>query len=98
MSCHLFPLSAHLVQDLPTIFDDLPTGSLKTQPLKIGVTFYCFACGGMATSKTCPHPESDQLNISGTELRRMFADHETTPAEFSRPEVVAVLQAFYDTQ
>jgi sulfate adenylyltransferase len=84
--------------DAQDIFDELPAGSLKTQPLKIGVTFYCFACGGMATSKTCPHPESDRLNISGTELRRMFADHETIPAEFSRPEVVAVLQAFYDTQ
>ncbi len=52
----------------------------------------------MATSKTCPHPESDRLNISGTELRRMFAAGEDIPAEFSRPEVVAVLREFYDGQ
>ncbi len=84
--------------DAQDIFDELPSGSLVTQPLKIGITFYCFTCGGMATSKTCPHSESDRLNISGTELRRMFADHEAIPAEFSRPEVVAVLQAFYDSQ
>ncbi len=84
--------------DAQTIFDELPAGSLETLPLKIGVTFFCFACAGMATSKTCPHPQSDRLDISGTELRRMFADHETIPAEFSRPEVVAVLQEFYDTQ
>ncbi len=84
--------------DAQTIFDELPAGSLETLPLKIGVTFFCFACGGMATSKTCPHPQSDRLDISGTELRRMFAAHETIPAEFSRPEVVAVLQEFYDTQ
>ena len=84
--------------DAQAIFDELPTGSLETRPLKIGITFYCFACGGMATSKTCPHPESDRLNISGTELRRMFADHGTIPAEFSRPEVVAVLRKFYDAR
>ncbi len=84
--------------DAQAIFDELPAGSLETRPLKIGITFFCFACGGMATSKTCPHPETDRLNISGTELRRMFAAHETIPAEFSRPEVVAVLQKFYDAQ
>ncbi len=84
--------------DAQAIFDELSAGSLETRPLKIGITFYCFACGGMATSKTCPHPETDRLNISGTELRRMFADHETIPAEFSRPEVVAVLRKFYDTR
>ncbi len=84
--------------DAQAIFDELPDGSLETRPLKIGITFYCFACQGMATSKTCPHPETDRLNISGTELRRMFADRETIPAEFSRPEVVSVLQQFYDAQ
>jgi sulfate adenylyltransferase len=84
--------------DAQHIFDELPAGSLETQALKIGVTFHCYACGGMATSKTCPHPESDRLNISGTELRRMFAAGEDIPAEFSRPEVVAVLREFYDGQ
>jgi ATP sulfurylase len=27
----------------------------------------------------------------------MFANHEAIPPEFSRPEVVAVLQAYYDS-
>ncbi len=84
--------------DAQAIFDQLPAGSLETRALKIGVTFHCVACHGMATSKTCPHPETERLNISGTELRRMFADHEAIPAEFSRPEVVAVLREFYDGQ
>jgi ATP sulfurylase len=30
-------------------------------------------------------------------LREMFANHETIPAEFSRPEAVDVLQAYYDS-
>ena len=82
--------------DAQHIFDTLWKGALETQPLKIDVTFHCFRCGGMATARTCPHPESDRLNISGTRLREMFAKHEKIPAEFSRPEVLAVLQAYYD--
>ncbi|MGO9985324.1 MAG: hypothetical protein ACLPIX_14100 [Rhodomicrobium sp.] len=33
--------------------------------------------------------------MSGTKLRGMFANGEKIPAEFSRPEAVAVLQEYY---
>jgi sulfate adenylyltransferase len=82
--------------DAHHIFDQIPQDSLHTQPLKIGITFYCYKCAGMATGRTCPHDEASRLNISGTRLREMFADHEPIPEEYSRPEVLAVLQAFYD--
>ena len=83
--------------DAHHIFDTLAPGSMEIQPLKLGVTFYCYKCDGMATDKTCPHGADDRLNISGTRLREMFAKRETIPAEFSRPEVVEVLQAYYDS-
>ncbi len=82
--------------DAHHIFDTLPAGSLETQALKIDITFFCYKCGGMATGKTCPHEADDRLAISGTGLREMFAKHEPIPPEFSRPEVVAVLQEYYD--
>jgi sulfate adenylyltransferase len=82
--------------DAHRIFDEIPEDSLRTRPLKIDITFYCRKCDGMATGRTCPHGEEDRLTISGTRLREMFADHETIPPEFSRPEVIAVLQAYYD--
>jgi sulfate adenylyltransferase len=81
--------------DAHHIFDTLPEGSLITQPLKIGVTFYCYKCDGLATSRTCPHGPEDQLQISGTRLREMFVNNENIPEEFSRPEVVAVLREYY---
>ena len=74
----------------------MPPGSLVIQPLKIDVTFYCYKCDGMATAKTCPHKAEDRLEISGTRLREMFAKREKIPDEFSRPEVVTVLQEYYD--
>ncbi len=83
--------------DAQHIFDTLPAGSLVIQPLKIDVTFYCYKCGGMATARTCPHTAEDRLQISGTRLREMFAKGEQIPAEFSRPEVVRVLQEYYSS-
>ena len=46
--------------------------------------------------RPCDYPPDTKLNISGTRLREMFANREAIPEEFSRPEVVAVLQAYYD--
>jgi len=81
--------------DAQHIFDTLWDGALETGPLKIDITFYCKKCFGMATAKTCPHPKEYQVHISGTEQRRMLAAGEDIPAEFSRPEVVKVLQEYY---
>lgn len=83
--------------DAHHIFDTVPPGSMEIQPLKIDITFYCYKCQGMATGKTCPHTAKDRLAISGTRLREMFAHREPIPEEFSRGEVVAVLQAYYDS-
>lgn len=82
--------------DAHQIFDTLQPGSMEIQPLKIDITFFCYKCNGMATGKTCPHEEGDRLAISGTRLREMFANHENIPEEFSRREVVEVLQTYYD--
>jgi sulfate adenylyltransferase len=82
--------------DAHQIFDTLQPGSMEIQPLKIDITFFCYKCNGMATGKTCPHEEGDRLAVSGTRLREMFANHENIPEEFSRREVVEVLQTYYD--
>lgn len=84
--------------DAQHVFDELPEGSLVTQPLKIDITFFCEKCYGMATAKTCPHGDEHRINISGTKQREMLANGEDIPATFSRPEVVKVLQAFYASQ
>jgi len=83
--------------DAHHIFDTLEPDSLETEALKIDVTFYCARCGSTATNRTCPHDDQHRLSISGTRLREMFDKHEPIPAEFSRPEVLAVLQAHYDS-
>lgn len=81
--------------DAQHIFDTLWPGALETQALKIDITFYCKKCMGMATAKTCPHDKSEHVNISGTKQREMLGNGEAIPPEFSRPEVVAILQDYY---
>jgi sulfate adenylyltransferase len=81
--------------DAQAIFDDLWPGALRCKPLKIDVTFYCHKCDGMATGKTCPHDPKHHLSISGTRQREMLSRGEEIPPQFSRPEVVKILQEYY---
>jgi sulfate adenylyltransferase len=84
--------------DAQAIFDDLWDGALACRPLKIGVTFYCRKCAGMATERTCPHGTDTRVNISGTRQREMLVNGEPIPVEFTRPEVTAILQEYYRTE
>ena len=81
--------------DAHHIFDKIPKGALETQPLKIDWTFWCYKCGGMASARTCPHGDEHRLLLSGTKLRKMLSENTEVPAEFSRPEVLEVLRAYY---
>ena len=81
--------------DAQKIFDEIPEGALKCQNLNIDWTFHCYKCGGMASMKTCPHGKGDRLLLSGTMVRKILSEGGDLPAEFSRPEVVEILQDYY---
>ena len=84
--------------DAHRIFDELPPNALRIRPLKFDVTFWCYACGGMASARTCPHGEADRLDVSGTQLRQWLSEGAEVPPEFSRPEVLAILREYYAGQ
>jgi sulfate adenylyltransferase len=81
--------------DAQKIFYQIPEGALLLKPLPIDWTFWCFKCGGMASMKTCPHKKEDRLFLSGTALRKALSEGGDIPAEFSRPEVLAILRDYY---
>ena len=81
--------------DAHRIFDEIPPGSLETRPLKMDVTFWCYRCHGMASGRSCPHSPEDQLQVSGTQLRKWLEEGAEVPREFSRPEVLAILREHY---
>jgi len=81
--------------DAQKIFEGIPAGALQIKTLNIDWTFWCFKCGGMASTKPCPHPPADRLMISGTKLREMLAAGQMPSVEFSRPEVLQILMDYY---
>ncbi|MDE2420349.1 MAG: sulfate adenylyltransferase [Gammaproteobacteria bacterium] len=81
--------------DAQHIFDEIGRDALITQPLKIDWTFWCNACEAMASTKTCPHDASNHVKVSGTKLRKALSEDEEVPANFSRPEVLAILRQYY---
>ncbi len=95
--------------DAQKIFNEVPAGALVIQPLAMDWTFYCYECGTMASMKTCPHESKAviddngkykggaRLLLSGTLLRKLMSEGKPVPAEFSKPEVIAILKHYYDT-
>jgi sulfate adenylyltransferase len=81
--------------DAQKIFLEIPEGGLKCENLNIDWTFHCYKCGGMASMRTCPHGKEDRLLLSGTMVRKTLSEGGELPAEFSRPEVVEILQNYY---
>jgi sulfate adenylyltransferase len=81
--------------DAQDIFHQLWDGALLCKMLPIDWTFWCYKCGGMASMKTCPHGKEDRLFLSGTALRKALSEGGDVPAEFSRPEVLAILREYY---
>ena len=81
--------------DAHHIFDEIPADALLTKPLKIDWTFWCHACGTMASERTCPHDAAQRVLVSGTKLRKALSEGGEVDPQFSRPEVLEVLRRYY---
>jgi sulfate adenylyltransferase len=81
--------------DAQQIFSRFSSQELGVTPLCFDNAFYCKVCQGMASPRTCPHPASERVSLSGTAVRQMLSEGKIPPPEFTRPEIAEILKEAY---
>ena len=77
--------------DAQEIFEEFSAEEIGIIPLKFEHAFFCNACDGMATARTCPHTARERVFLSGKKVRAMLLEGELPPPEFTRPEIARLL-------
>jgi sulfate adenylyltransferase len=78
------------------IFNRFEPKDVGVSPLKLEPTFFCQACGTLASLRTCPHEAAHRLELSGSKVREILRGGGNLPAEFTRPEIAAILRDHYN--
>ena len=81
--------------DAQKIFSEFDPSLIGITPIFFDYTFYCRACGHMASDKTCPHEAGEHVFLSGTKVREMLKAGKDLPDKFTRPEISGILKKAY---
>jgi sulfate adenylyltransferase len=74
------------------IFEEFP--DLGIVPLFFRSFYFCKKCNSVVNEKICPHPETEQIQFSGTKIRDLMVQGVVPQAELMRPEVAKVIMEF----
>ncbi len=85
--------------DAQTIFDrEVPPSALRIEIFRADNTAWSKKLNRGVMMRDAPdHQPEDFVNLSGTKVREMLSKGMALPAEFSRPEVAAILMQYYQS-
>src|SRR5260370_29413831 len=75
------------------IFDEYAPDELGIEILRFEHTFYCSPGGGIASTRTCPHPGGLHQTLSGTPAPKLPAQRRALLENVTRQEAARVLLA-----
>lgn len=68
---------------------------LVIEPIMIrGDFWWCKKCNRVASNRNCPHGEDQQIQFSGTIIRKGISEGAPVPEQVMRPEVLDVIRKF----
>jgi sulfate adenylyltransferase len=82
------PASPFESQDM---FGQYDSKDLGITTLFFDPAFFCKGCGGMATSKTCPHTDVARVLFTDAGVRDLLQKGKPLPLEYVRAEIGVVL-------
>jgi|GEM_PF-142473 len=68
-----------------------PDAGPAIRPVVLSSAFYCDACGGVATGKSCPHGEEQRSLMSEETVLDKLLTGEQLPSQVARPEIARAL-------
>jgi len=73
------------------LFAEAARHGLAIRPVCMPAAFHCEPCGGFATPKSCPHGESQHLDVTDAEIAEQLHQGEGLPSFVARPDVARTL-------
>lgn len=73
------------------LFDKAAQHGLEIRAVFMPQAFHCEPCGGIATGKSCPHGDSERVDITDAEIVTRLHAGEALPPFVARPEIARAL-------
>lgn len=77
--------------EMRTLMDKAARHGLEIRTVFMPQAFHCEPCGGIATGKSCPHGDSERVDITDAEIAARLHAGEALPPFVTRPEIARAL-------
>jgi len=78
-------------REMNAAFEQAARRGLRVRPAYMAPAFHCERCGGIATSKSCPHGSESRIVVTDSDISETLKRGEQLPLVVTRPEIARAL-------